>query len=710
MKQITLFMKRNYKFIIPIILIAGILVSFNFRYQPDPEKDKQLVNVLRYILTQGHYQPTTIDDNFSEGVYTDFLEILDPSKHYFLQTDIDEFSQFKFLIDDQILSDDLTYFYSVYSRYEQRVNETKAYYKEILSQPFNLSKDETYSVDYENTSFAKDKTELLDTWKKQLKMRYIGRLYDMEQTENDNFEIDSTYLQKSYETLKEEALEKTKENMDNLYDRLDELTQDDWFSYFINSIAAQFGPHTNYLDPKIKKRFDISMSGKLEGIGARLQKDGDYTKVIELISGGPAWRAGELEVGDLILKVAQADGESLDIVGMRLDNAIEYIKGKKGTEVRLTLKRVSGKIETISIIRDVVELEETFVKSSIIEKDGKKYGFINLPKFYIDFDQQNYRNSATDMAQEIENLKKEGISGLLIDLRNNGGGSLKTAVEIAGLFIDKGPIVQVKYRGEKANIREDNESGLHWDGPLVFLVNELSASASEILAAAMQDYKRAIIIGGNQTFGKGTVQNFYPLNQYARTDKDLGFLKMTIQKFYRINGGSTQLRGVVPDVVVPSRYSYLNIGERDEESPLKWDKIKSTDFTKWNEYENYDISIQNSRKRVFENSQFQLIDSNAKWLKKGQDDKIIFLNYTEFKKDIESHDDEAKAFDALDSYTTNLTYMSPQYEISLIEADSILAKKREVWHTNLSKDVYVEEGLNVLAELKTKSHPELAKN
>ena len=670
MQLIIQFMRRNYKFIIPIILLAGVLLSFNFRNQPDPEKNKELVKVLRYILVQGHYQKTAINDAFSEAVFADFIEILDPSKHYFLQSDIDEFSKYKQKIDDQILQNDLTFFYTVYKRYEERVEETKTYYKDILNQAFDINKDETYSIDYDKTTFASNKDELKKVWYKQLKMRFIGRLYDKELSEKDKEESDSTYTAKSIESLSENVLEMTSKNMDDLYERLDELTQDDWFSYYINSITAQFGPHSTYLNPKIKKRFDISMSGKLEGIGARLMKEGEYTKITELISGGPAWRAGELEVGDFILKVGQGDKEPLDIVGMRLDDAIEFIKGKKGTEVRLTLKKVDGSIEVISIIRDVVELEETFVKSAIVRKDGKKYGIINLPKFYIDFNEKSFRNSATDMAKEIDYLKQENVSGILVDLRNNGGGSLKTAIEIAGLFIDQGPIVQVKYRGEKANIRKDIEEGTHWNGSLVVMVNELSASASEIFAAAMQDYKRAIIIGGNQTFGKGTVQNFYPLNQYSRTDKELGFLKMTIQKFYRINGGSTQLKGVVPDVVVPSRYSYLDVGERDLEKPLIWDKINAVEYVTWDNYDNYFLTIQRSRNRVFENPHFQMIDKYAKWLKERQNDKIIYLKYADFVKDIDSHDADSERFDALDSYTNNLDFTSPLYEITMMQNDS----------------------------------------
>ncbi len=710
MKKLIQFMKRNYKIIIPILLLAGALLSFNYSNRHDPDTDRTLMSVLRMILTQGHYQPATIDDEFSEGVYTNFLDVIDPTKHYFMQADIDEFNRYKDSLDTQFIQDDLSFFYLVYKRYQQRLKESEAIYKEILSHPIAIDVKDTYSVDYKNSAFPKDKAALYKVWEKQLKMRYLGRLYDKELAEKDKQAADSTYKAKTFFVLKEEALEKTRENMNDLYDRIYELDQDDWLTYYINSIAAQFGPHTNYLNPKNKKRFDITMAGKLEGIGARLMKEGEYTKVSELISGGPAWRAGELEVGDIILKVAQGDAEPLDIVGMRLDDAIEFIKGKKGTEVRLTLKKVDGTIQTISIIRDVVELDETFVKSSIVEKDGKKYGLIYLPKFYIDFDHRNDRNSATDMALELQRLQDEGVSGIMIDLRNNGGGSLKTAIDIAGLFIDEGPVVQVKYRGEKARVREDDEPGVQWDGPMVVLVNELSASASEIFAAAMQDYKRAIIIGGKQTFGKGTVQNFYPINQYTNSNEDLGYLKLTIQKFYRINGGSTQLRGVTPDIVVPTRYSYLDIGERDYDNPMQWDRIKPVGYKTWKSPFDFTSAINASEQRIANNEQFNLIESNAKWLKEGQEDKTIYLDYDSFKQDIVSHDEVAKQFDAIDDFKSGLQFTSPHYELPLMEADSILAQKRARWHTDLSKDIYVDESVHILEDLIMKSGTKIVKH
>lgn len=702
-------MTRKFKLLLPILFVFSLFASFNTIQNTDP-KDKVLITILKYVLTQGHYEPKEIDDTFSENVYDRFIHRLDPSKRYFLAADIIEFSEFKTQIDDQIKNEDLSFFFLVYERLTQRIEESKTYYKDILSHKFDFEKDETFDVDYDKTIYAKNKSEVLITWHKQLKFNTLSRLYDKLTAEENKKKVDTSYVIRPFNELEKEAREATLSNMNESFSRIDDLTYSDWFSTYINCISEEFDPHTAYFDPSVKKRFDISMAGKLEGIGARLQKKNDYTKVSELISGGPAWKQGELEVGDLILKVAQGNEEPVDIVGMRLDDAIEYIKGKKGTEVRLTLKKVDGTTKVISIIRDVVELEETFVKSSIVEKDGRKFGVINLPKFYIDFDEKNFRNSTTDMVKEIERLKKENVEGLVLDLRNNGGGSLKTAIEISGLFINKGPIVQVKYRDRDPDIKKDKDSKIQWDKPLVVLVNELSASASEIFAAAMQDYKRAVIIGGKQTYGKGTVQSVLDLNRYHNLDDDIGALKMTIQKFYRINGGSTQLEGVHSDIILPDRYSYMEIGERDLDNPLKFDKVPQADYTYWNNYENFNEVVNNSKKRVANNNYFKLINKNAKWLKKSQDDTLVYLNYEAYKKDLEYHKNESLKYEDLRDFSTNLTYTSPIYEQLLLEKDENLAEKRTIWHKNLKKDIYVEEALNVLSELKIKPQYHLVKN
>ncbi|MFT6700026.1 MAG: carboxyl-terminal processing protease [Porticoccaceae bacterium] len=695
------------------LLVNGFVANASDKNTlPDPEKDKVLILVLKNILTRGHFVVKEMNDEFSEQVFNSFVDGLDPSKRYFTQEDLKEFSQYKYEIDNQLLRDDLTFYKLVYNRFLTKIKNAKSYYGALLEQPFNFRKKETIDIDYEKVLYAQNDNQLIDYWRKQLKLQTIGRVQEQTELQTSKVKKDENFKIKSFDTLEKEARAEVLKNMDELYIRIEELEHDDWFSTFLNSVVGAFDPHTTYMAPRIKERFDQSMSGKLEGIGARLQKKGIYTHIFELVSGGPAWKQGELEAGDIILKVAQGDEEPLDIVGMRLDDAIKFIKGKKGTEVRLTVKKkLDGSIKVISIIRDVVQLDETFVKSSIVEKNGKKYAIIDLPSFYIDFQDQNSRDSAKDMEKEIERLKTESVTGLIVDLRNNGGGSLKTAIEISGLFINKGPIVQVKYRGENPIIKEDTDPQVQWDGSLVILVNEFSASASEIFAAAMQDYKRAVILGGNQTYGKGTVQNILPINQfYPNYEKDLGYLKMTIQKFYRVNGGSTQKEGVYSDIAMPSRYSYMKVGERDLEGALAWDKVPKATYTQTDSYANFADVVYSSKQRIASNTNFKLINEYAKWLKKNQEENSYSLNYKKFFNESDLKEKEAEKFKSVFDYKSDLTYSSPKYEQSLFKDNKDLADKRMAWHKNLSKDMYISEALNVLSELKLKSKTEIVKN
>ena len=706
--------RKNYLLFFILFLFANSLTTFATASKKitDPEKDKVLIYVLKNILTRGHFVEKELNDAFSEKVYQEFINGLDPNKRYFTQEDLKEFSQYKYEIDNQLKDNDLTFYNLVYGRFLSKVKNAKSYYEALLKAPFNYKKEETVNMDFEKVPFAVNNNELIDYWRKQMKLNVLSRVQEQEDLQKDKLKKDPTFKTKKFATLETEAREEILKNMNDLYLRIEELEHEDWFSTYLNSVVGAFDPHTTYMAPRIKERFDQDMSGKLEGIGARLFINGIYTEVSELVSGGPAWKQGELEAGDTILEVAQGTEEPLDIVGMRLDDAIKFIKGKKGTEVRLTVKKkMDGTTKIISIIRDVVELEETFVKSTIVEKNGKKYGLIDLPRFYISFDDANYRDSAKDMELEIERLKKEGIEGLLIDLRNNGGGSLKTAIEISGLFIDQGPVVQVKYRGEKPIIKRDTNQKTQWKGAVVVLVNELSASASEIFAAAMQDYKRAIIIGGNQTYGKGTVQSVIPINNfYPNYETDLGAIKMTIQKFYRINGGSTQIEGVYSDIAMPSRYSYMEFGERDMKGALVWDKVPQAKYTTTDSYKNFETVVYKSKERIAANERFQLINEYAKWLKKSQDDASFSLNYAHFIKDSEVKEKEVAKFKEIFKFDSKLSFTSPKYELPLLEKDSILSDKRAYWHKNLSKDLYVAEALNVLSELKMKSKNAVVKN
>lgn len=696
-------MKRNFNIFLLSILVAFASCSFTSKSFDDPDKDKLLMQLITYLLEQGHFEPKDINDDFSEGVYTSFLTQVDPFKNYFYQSDIDEFERFKTQLDDQILKYDLSFFDLVYERLLIRIEASKKLHSKVLEQPFDFEIEEVYSTDYENSSYANSNSELLDKWRKQLKFYTISNYHDLIELENKLKEEDTAYVSKSLATLESEARASILKTMSENASVYDDLRRDDWMSMYINAIAEEFDPHTFYFAPNDKDTFDAQMSGKYEGIGARLQKRMDEIFITELISGGSAWRQNKLEVGDVIMKVRQEDEtEAVNVVGMRLSDAVKLIKGPKGTNVILTLKKVDGTIEDLKIPRDEIELEETYAKSTIVKKEGSTFGVINLPKFYIDFEDYNSRNAAGDVKKEIERLKAEGMEGLVLDLRNNGGGSLKTVVEMGGLFIEEGPIVQVRSTGQDKEVLKDTDRGIEWDGPLVILVNELSASASEILAAAMQDYKRAIVIGSKQTYGKGTVQNIVDLNRMIRsnTNGDMGAFKFTTQKYYRINGGSTQLEGVKSDVVVPDRYSYIDIGEKDQDNPLAWDEIAPANYNVWESTFDYKTTIQNSKIRMHNNDEIKLIDDNARWIKTIRDETTYQLNFEKYSQDIEMKEAESKRFDALSDYQTDLTFESLPYELQIMEQDSVFKINRTRWHENLSKDIYMEEAVNVLRDLK----------
>ena len=696
------FMKRNYKVILLITVLSAVLWSFiPTKKKSDPEKDKLLLELLTMVLERGHYSPVAMDDAFSKKVYAKYLEGIDPTKRFFLQSDIEEFSKFELQIDDMIKRKDLTFFNLTNGLLLQRMQESRGIYEQVLASPFDFTSNENINVDYEKLPYAKSKKELTDRWRKQLKLQALSSITDKQKLEEDKKAKDANYTAKSFEAIEKEVRENSLKSLDEYFNFIQkELTRNDWFSIYLNAIVERFDPHTFYFSPEDKEKFDVSMSGTFEGIGARLQKKNDAVEISELISGGPAWKGKELEAGDLILKVAQGAEEPIDVAGMRLDDVVKKIKGPKGTEVRLTVKKVDGSIKVISIIRDEVETEETFAKSSIVEKDGKRFGIIYLPKFYISFENKENRDAYKDVALEIERLKAQNIDGLVMDLRDNGGGSLETVVKMVGLFIPEGPVVQVKAPGRNPEILPDPDKKVQYEGPLVVMINNFSASASEIFAAAIQDYKRGIVVGSKHSYGKGTVQNVIDLNQFIRGNSygDLGALKTTIQKFYRINGGSTQREGVMSDIVFPDRYTYLDMGERDEESALPWDKIAPA------KYEplpiNYDQIITNSKKRIASNSYFKLIDENAKWIFERKDDNSFSLNLNQFKKEMAQSDAKIKKFKVLSEYNNKLKFNSLPHELVQFEKDSLLKQKRERWHEDLQKDVYMEETLNVIAEIK----------
>lgn len=716
MNAVIKFMKRNYKIVIVVAVLSVALWSFmpgKPKKANDPEKDKLLLELLTFVIEKGHYDPAAIDDTFSKGVYKSYLQQIDPSKRFFTQADIDEFSKYEDKIDDMINERDLTFFDLTNERLLDRIKESQGFYKEILAKPFDFTKNEDYSVDYDKQPYVKNDAELKERWEKQLKLSVLSTITDKQKLQEEVAKKNTDKAsepQKSFADLEREARESTLKSLNDYFTFMKDFKRDEWFSIYLNAIAERFDPHTYYFAPDDKEKFDTSMRGSLEGIGARLQKKGDYIEISELIPGGPAWRGKDLEQGDLIMKVAQGTGDPVDIAGIRLDDVVKKIKGPKGTEVRLTVKKVDGSVKVIPIVREIVEIEETYAKSSVVNKDGKLYGIINLPKFYIDFENKDSRDAAKDVALEVERLKQQGVEGIIMDLRDNGGGSLKTVVDMAGLFIQDGPVVQVKSKEKKKEVLNDTDSKVQWDGPLVVLVNNFSASASEIFAAAIQDYHRGLILGSKHTYGKGTVQNIIDLNQFVRGNSlgDLGALKTTTQKYYRINGGSVQREGVYSDIIMPDRYAYIDMGERDTDNAMPYDKIDAANYKAVKN--NFEGVIANSKRRMSVNPQFKLMDENAKWVSEKKDDNTYSLNADKFKAEVVKMEATTKKFKALNDYKNSLKFEALPYEKEIFKKDPSLAEKKERWYESLSKDIYVEEALNILNDMQPKASGKSAAN
>ena len=684
-----------------ISAVVSFVIYFevsNTKFSSDePNKDKLLVDLVSYVLDKLHYDPKIINDDFSINVYEDFIDAVDSQKRFLLKSDIELFSQYRLLIDDQIRSSDITFFNIVYETLKSRMDEVESFYQEVLFTPFNFKIDEVINLDYENQEYVDGIEELKQLWRKRLKLSALDGFASKKEI---NIEEDNT---KTDSEIEIESRKSINDNLRDFFQFNSELERKDWFSIYLNSIVTQYDPHTTYLAPEAKEVFDQNISGKFQGIGARLFKRNQQVEISEIIIGGPVWRDNLLNVGDIIIAVAQSkEEEPQEISLMKLSDATDLIKGEKGTNVYLTVKRVDGGIEQVEITRDIVELEETYAKSSIIKDDTNRYGLINLPRFYVDFDDYGERNAASDIKKEIISLKNKGIDGLILDLRNNGGGSLKTVVDITGFFIEKGPVVQVKSIGGRKEILRDNDSSILWDGPLVIMVNEFSASASEILAAALQDYNRALILGSKQTYGKGTVQNIIDLNNVisGNTYGDLGSLKITTDMFYRVNGGSTQLEGVKSDLIFPNRYSYVDIGEKDLDNPLNWNKIDPAKYDNSSKIFNYSQAIEKSKKRISENQYFSLIDQHAKLVKSNQDDKMISLDYESYKEDQEnfkSHSDKLKIIDEFVSPYLFDWNESNQNTNSSYNDD--MKEKRDRWIKTLEKDIYVNEAMNLLKDL-----------
>ena len=713
------------------LIMIGLFVASYTPHISLEEKDDLLLQTLLGGIKQLHYSPNKVDDSFSKEVFDLYMERLDNGKRWLTASEVSTLSAYQMEIDDAILDPDYEFFEKSIELKKAGLARAKSYYQEILKTPFDFTKAEDVELDGDKKGFAANENELKEYWRKSLKYDVMTRLATKldEQEKARNQELDKMdkdgepkseddlkkemverdkILGKSTKELEQEVREKTVERYDDWFERLNQERRSDYMSNYLNAITNVFDPHTSYYLPKDKENFDINMSGTLEGIGARLQTGDEYTKVVSIIPGGPAWKGKELEVEDLIMKVTQGDNsteEPLDVTGLRIDDVVAKIRGKKGTEVILTVKRVDGSVKDISIVRDVVILDEGYAKSATLNHPEiiDNIGYIKLPRFYADFSRRGGKSCAVDVGKEIEKLNATNVNGIILDLRNNGGGSLRDVVDMTGFFIEEGPIVQVKARNRKPEVLTDDDANVQYDGPLIVMVNEFSASASEILAAALQDYGRAVIVGSNNTFGKGTVQRFFDLDSAIKGNDDLkplGEVKMTIQKFYRINGGSTQLKGVTPDIILPDNFTYIKTGEQDNEHALEWTEIPAVDYAQ-NTYKLDNLSAlkSKSQKRVANNEAFIKVNENAKRLKDQREDTNSPLSIADYRKKMKSLDEEAKKYDDIFEAIEGLNVENLKVDLADINVDESKKVRNEDWLKSIKKDAYIEEALHIMKDM-----------
>ena len=699
----NIFKRYKYLFAVTAVVLAGFsaAIRLNAAQAPAerPDKAQFLTQLVAYMLGQRHYSPKAIDDSLSTAVFDEYLNTLDFGKRYLTRADSALLERYRYDVDDQILAGDTAFFHSATSIFKERMNMVSEALDSLMARPMDFSVRESLCLD--DSVYARDMTQVMDRWRKYLKYNVLTRLYAEEKSEADKAAKDSAYTRKSTAELEAKAREAVLKNYRDYFKRIVELDNEDWFSMYLNALTMYFDPHTQYMAPREEKAFNTSISGQLEGIGAVLQQKDGYISITSIVPGSPAAKSGRIAVGDQILEVAQGNDEYVSIVGMRLDDAVDLIRGKKGSTVRLKIQKADGDIQQIPLVREVVEIEDTFVRSAIVEKDGRKYGVIYVPKFYVNFENRDGRESSEDLAVELERLKAENIEGIVLDLRDNTGGALTGAVKMGGLFIPQGPIVQIKTREGQTRVLPDTDPSVAWDGPLVVLTNGGSASASEIFAGAMKDYNRAILVGSKQTFGKGTVQNVVELEDMVRSklfkEGTLGALRLTIEKFYRINGAGNQLHGVRPDVEIPDVFSVLDLGEENEKHAMPWDSIPAARYTpRENDFEPV---IRRARERIAADPYFKQVRENIEWLKTRKENREIPLSMEEFRAQDRQYREEAKRFEAIDRFRSSLEYLSPAYEVSLTAADTTLAAKRKTWHDDLRKDATMEQAVEILADM-----------
>lgn len=700
-----MFQKKN----LPVVLLlvfAGLIVtvrSLGVGNPNPPSKYEKILHNVGEMLTQIHFSPKKIDDNFSKEIFKKYLSAdkIDPLKNILLTSDIQSLKKFETKLDDEIRGGSVEFVPAVSDIYKKRLLETESLYKELLAAPFDFTKDETVNLNGDQIDFPKTEAERKDRWRKRLKYLVLERYVDNLDT-REKEKGKEGYVAKTDAELEKEARERVLKIMNRSYDRLkNTFTDDERFNEYVKTITESMDPHTTFFPPVEKRYFDEQMSGKFFGIGASLKEEDGTIKIATLLAGSPAWKSGELGVGDIIQKVAQGVGEPTDLTGYFVEDAVKIIRGKKGTEVRLTVKKPDGSTKVITLIRDEIVQDETFARSTVVTTDKGKIGYIYLPEFYADFEDPKGARSSDDVRKEIIKLKAQKVDGIIMDLRNNGGGSLFDVVQMVGFFIEEGPIVQVKDRDGNPTIYRDRDKQVLYDGPLAVMVNEFSASASEIFAAAIQDYNRGVIIGSTSTYGKGTVQRNIGLDRALGVldpNSDLGTVKLTLQKFYRINGGSTQLKGVSSDITIPDVYEFAKIREKNNPDALPWDMVKKADYSNWKYSLNLDPIKNASVARINSSPSFTQIKKSAEWLAK-QNDKVYNLQLNKYQAEQKQIKDAVKQLETASKIQNALNVEALQEDLKKYAYDTGKSERFNLWLKNLKTDIYLNEAVNVVNDM-----------
>ena len=706
-----MFKKLKINTLLLFIPLTSLMFCFNSPKNDDDKMSTIMVSV-KNTLSYLHYAPKPINDAYSQEVYKHYFDMVDASKRYFLQSDMDEFAKHKTKLDDYLNQGDLTFYKLTIDRLYQRVDEIDKITQDILSKPINLEEDETLILEPKIKNNPTNAKELSAEWKKYIKYNILQEMESLTAKEEMQREKkDSVQKFNLKDTIKLEILtpeqkrikatEEVKDLVTDTFRRFKKRNKMDWFTVYMNAYTEVFDPHTSYYSPKNKEDFDTQFTGKVIGIGAIIQEKRGYLYLGALTIGAPAWKSKQLSEGDKILKVRSKPNEDpVNVVGMLSDEAVRLIRGEKGTKVTLTVEKKDKTIKEVTMIREEVAIEDTFARSIIVNsKDGKKYGFINLPSFNADFEDEKGRNASEDIKNELVKLKAQNVQGIILDLRNNGGGSLTEVGDILGLFMNTGPYVQVKDGNGKIQTLKNKTSAPLWTGPLVIMQNELSVSASEILAGAVQDYGRGVVIGSPQSFGKGTVQTFVDLNRFLNTNDDFGSLKLTIQKFYRVTGESTQRKGIESDFKMKDFFTYAEIGERYDDYALAWDKIPAAPYQPMN-YFSAQALQKETEGRLINNKTYQLVQESAKWKENLDKEESIPLNITKFNEVMKNRKAQIEKFRVLDKFNNGLTFSLNPDEAIREKKDEAFAKKSQNWTKNLQRDLYLQEAVAIAGYLK----------